>query len=181
MYHQLLKQKFSREISSLCFRAHQFGNHHKKVKYLKSDNTPLIKIVANKKNTQICTNFKTNYFLMLLLLYKKKYLCDRLKTPKMASGHDWKVQKICNWNWKIRKQKQTNKQIEMVNRYHKGKHGMNVNGISWVHVVWMFVRKTEPVINLYQSWTDLIKQDQNGLLVLFRIVRFLLLLVFLAA
>ena len=107
MYHQLLKQKFSREISSLCFRAHQFGNHHKKVKYLKSDNTPLIKIVANKKNTQICTNFKTNYFLMLLLLYKKKYLCDRLKTPKMASGHDWKVQKICNWNWKIRKQKQT--------------------------------------------------------------------------
>ena len=181
LYHQLLKQKFSREISSLCFRAHQFGNHHKKVKYLKSDNTPLIKIVANKKNTQICTNFKTNYFLMLLLLYKKKYLCDRLKTPKMASGHDWKVQKICNWNWKIRKQKQTNKQIEMVNRYHKGKHGMNVNGISWVHVVWMFVRKTEPVINLYQSWTDLIKQDQNGLLVLFRIVRFLLLLVFLAA
>jgi len=50
LYHQLLKQKFSREISSLCFRAHQFGIHHKKEKYLKSDNTPpLIKIVANKK------------------------------------------------------------------------------------------------------------------------------------
>merc|ERR1712203_330368 len=43
----------------------------KRKKYLKSDNTPPIKIVANKKNTQICTNFKTNYFLMLLLLYKK--------------------------------------------------------------------------------------------------------------
>merc|ERR1712204_108183 len=28
LYHQLLKQKFSREISSLCFRAHQFGIHH---------------------------------------------------------------------------------------------------------------------------------------------------------
>lgn len=44
------------------------------------------------------------------------------------------------------KNKQTDKQIEMVNRYHKRKHGMNVNGILWVHVVWMFVRKTEPVI-----------------------------------
>merc|ERR1712129_339307 len=28
LYPQLLKQKFSREISSLCFRAHQFGIHH---------------------------------------------------------------------------------------------------------------------------------------------------------
>jgi len=77
----------------------------------------------------------------------------------MASGHYWKVQKICNWNWKIRKQKQTNKQIEMVNRYHKGKHGMNVNGILWVHVVWMFVRKTEPVINLIPIMNRL---DQTG-------------------
>jgi len=24
----------------------------------------------------------------------KNYLCDRLKTPKMASGHYWKVQKF---------------------------------------------------------------------------------------
>ena len=77
----------------------------------------------------------------------------------MASGHYWKVQKICNWNWKIRKQKETNKQIEMVNRYHKGKHGMNVNGILWVHVVWMFVRKTEPVINLIPIMNRL---DQTG-------------------
>jgi len=131
---------------------------------IKKKNTlnPIIhhsKNCSEQKNTQICTNFKTNYFLMLLLLYKKKYLCDRLKTPKMASGHYWKVQKICNWNWKIRKQKETNKQIEMVNRYHKGKHGMNVNGILWVHVVWMFVRKTEPVINLIPIMNRL---DQTG-------------------
>ena len=159
LYHQLLKQKFSREISSLCFRAHQFGIHHKKEKYLKSDNTPpLIKIVANKKYSNL-HQLQNQLLLNVVVAVQKKYLCDRLKTPKMASGHYWKVQKICNWNWKIRKQKETNKQIEMVNRYHKGKHGMNVNGILWVHVVWMFVRKTEPVINLIPIMNRL---DQTG-------------------
>lgn len=160
LYHQLLKQKFSREISSLCFRAHQFGNHHKKVKYLKSDNTPLIKIVANKKNTQICTNFKTNYFLMLLLLYKKNICVIGWRPPKWLQGTIGRYKKFATEIGKSEnKNKQTNKQIEMVNRYHKGKHGMNVNGISWVHVVWMFVRKTEPVINLIPIMNRL---DQTG-------------------
>merc|ERR1719362_2024038 len=34
--------------------------------------------------------------LNVVVAVQKKYLCDRLKTPKMASGHYWKVQKICN-------------------------------------------------------------------------------------
>lgn len=110
LYHQLLKQKFSREISSLCFRAHQFGNHHKKVKYLKSDNTPLIKIVANKKNTQICTNFKTNYFLMLLLLYKKNICVIGWRPPKWLQGTIGRYKKFATEIGKSEnKNKQTNK------------------------------------------------------------------------
>lgn len=68
----------------------------KKEKYLKSDNTPpLIKIVANKKYSNL-HQLQNQLLLNVVVAVQKKYLCDRLKTPKMASGHYWKVQKICN-------------------------------------------------------------------------------------
>jgi len=49
---------------------------------------------------------------MLLLLYKKKYLCDRLKTPKMASGallEGTKNLQLKLENQKTKTNKQTNK------------------------------------------------------------------------
>ena len=82
------------------------------------------------------------------------------RPPKWLQGTIGRYKKFATEIGKSEnKNKQTNKQIEMVNRYHKGKHGMNVNGILWVHVVWMFVRKTEPVINLIPIMNRL---DQTG-------------------
>merc|ERR1711990_199267 len=64
----------------------------KKKKTLKSYNTPPIKIVANKKKYSNLHQLQNQLLLNVVVAVQKKYLCDRLKTPKMASGHYWKVQ-----------------------------------------------------------------------------------------
>jgi len=79
----------------------------------------------------------------------KNYLCDRLKTPKMASGHYWKVQKFATeiWNWKQNRKKSKKQKLSI--------RKIMSEWIFWVNdKECVSVRKTEPVINFcHQEYT----------------------------